>query len=157
MTERNGVRGSSAPVQVTVFNQTYKVVSDDGGERALRVARFVDERMREIASQITTHEVARIAVIAALHIADELLRLRDGGIAPRGDEAEATTASPPRISWFDSVFDSELGEGRGGGERLSSRVAERLQARQSGGASSASRARAEGEGESGTEGGTGDV
>jgi cell division protein ZapA len=126
MADQNGGRESPVPVQITVFNHTYRVVSADGGERAARVAQLVDARMREVASQITTHEVAKIAIIAALDIADDLLRLQENGKA-RGDDADdAPTASPG--SWFDSVFDSELGSSQRRAERMSSQFTERLQA-----------------------------
>src|SRR5687768_7625749 len=73
-------RGGGKPLttaQITVFNQTYRVSSVDSGERATRVARLVDSRMRETAAQITTHDVARIAVLTALQIADDLLTLKE--------------------------------------------------------------------------------
>jgi cell division protein ZapA len=77
MGDESRARNSPAPIQITVFNQTYRVVATDGGERATRIARLVDARMREIASQITTHEVAKIAVLAALNLADDLLTLQE--------------------------------------------------------------------------------
>jgi len=40
------------------------------------VARLVDERMREVAASGKIMPLGKIAVLAALHIADELLRLR---------------------------------------------------------------------------------
>jgi cell division protein ZapA len=147
MADQRGGRDSSAPVQITVFNQTYRVVSTDGGERATRVAQLVDARMREVASQITTHEVAKIAIIAALDIADDLLRLQENDKARGDDDDEGTTAS--QTSWFDSVFDSELGSAQRRAGRMSSQFAERLQAaRQSDGEASVVGARTEIKGES---------
>lgn len=145
-------RESYTPVQITVFNQTYRVISVDGGERATRVAELVDARMREIAAQITTHEVAKIAIMAALNIADDLLTLRekherenevstatDNGAADQSPgDGGGDAAAPSRISWFETVFDSELGSPANRGERMSSRITERLQSsRQSDGKSPA--------------------
>ncbi|MFL6229116.1 MAG: cell division protein ZapA [Pyrinomonadaceae bacterium] len=154
MADQSGARKPPAPVQITVFNQTYKVVATDGGERAARVAHLVDARMREIASHITTHEVSRIAVLAALGIADDLLSLQEARgaqteapreaaaapaeevAAPRVDDADtrsAETPSPARVSWFESVFDDELGSPQRRAGRMSNEVAGRLQsARQPG-------------------------
>jgi cell division protein ZapA len=126
MADQSGGRESPVPVQITVFNQTYRVVSTDGGERAARVAQLVDARMREVASQITTHEVAKIAIIAALDIADDLLRLQENDKARGDNEDDAPTAS--QTSWFDSVFDSELGSAQRRAGRMSSQFTERLQA-----------------------------
>jgi cell division protein ZapA len=42
----------------------------------MELARFVDARMREIASQVSTVDPVKIAILAALNIADELSRCR---------------------------------------------------------------------------------
>jgi cell division protein ZapA (FtsZ GTPase activity inhibitor) len=126
--------------QITVFNQSYRVTSADNGKRAAMVARLVDTRMRETAAQITTHDVARIAVLTALQIADELLTLkeindREPEVAAAPDENHADPApsgngeaplATPRGTWFESIFDSELSlpETREG--RMGSNLSERL-------------------------------
>lgn len=144
MADESGGRAASAPFQITVFNQTYRVVANDGGERATRVAQLVDARMREVASRITTHEVARIAVIAALDIADDLLRLQESDGARADDNTVAATPQASPSSWFDAVFDSELGSAQRRAGRMSSQFTERLQAaRQSDGEASAAGARPE--------------
>jgi cell division protein ZapA len=151
MGDESGASSSPAPVQITVFDQTYRIVAADGGERAARVARLVDERMREVAARMTTLDVAKIAVVAALNIADDLLRLREasepreadsGASAPpvegvdappvNGADAEGSN-TPARISWFESVFDADLGSPERRAGRMSHEFAERLQsARQPG-------------------------
>src|SRR5207253_9250693 len=62
-------------VEVEIFNKAYVLSSAGGAERVLEAARIVDERMRQISSQITTHDVVKIAVLTALNLADEM---RDG-------------------------------------------------------------------------------
>lgn len=64
-------------VQVTIFNQSYNLRSQSDGEHVRRIAQLVDERMRQVSTQMTTHEVGKIAVLAALNLADELQRTRD--------------------------------------------------------------------------------
>jgi cell division protein ZapA len=65
-------------VRVNIFNQTYSLRSASGdGEQVQRVARLVDERMRLIASGLAVHDVAKVAVLTALNLADELEGLRD--------------------------------------------------------------------------------
>jgi cell division protein ZapA len=64
-------------VRVNIFNQTYSLRSASGdGEQVERVARLVDERMRTIASGLAVHDVAKVAVLTALNLADELEGLR---------------------------------------------------------------------------------
>jgi cell division protein ZapA len=65
-------------VRVNIFNQTYSLRSASGdGEHVERVARLVDERMRAIASGLAVHDVAKVAVLTALNLADELEGLRN--------------------------------------------------------------------------------
>ena len=64
-------------VRVNIFNQTYSLRSADGdGEHVERVARLVDERMRAVANGLAVHDVAKIAVLTALNLADELEGLK---------------------------------------------------------------------------------
>jgi cell division protein ZapA len=65
-------------IRVSIFNQSYSLRSADGdGEHVLRVARLVDERMRAVADGLAVHDVAKIAVITALNLADELEGLKN--------------------------------------------------------------------------------
>jgi cell division protein ZapA len=59
-------------VEVTIFNQTYRLRSETGKAHVQQIARIVDERMRRISAQITTHDVSKIAILTALNIADEM-------------------------------------------------------------------------------------
>ena len=140
MGEENGGRGTLTTSQITIFNQTYRVTSADDGERASRVAHLVDSRMRETAAQITTHDVARIAVLTALQIADELLLLQEVNereaqvpAAHNGDtgdshadEDDSSSPATPRGTWFESIFDSEPAPPESRGGRMGSSLSERL-------------------------------
>jgi cell division protein ZapA len=64
-------------VRVNIFNQSYSLRAASGdGEHVLRVARLVDERMRAVADGLAVHDVAKVAVLTALNLADELEGLR---------------------------------------------------------------------------------
>ena len=64
-------------VRVSIFNQSYSLRSASGdGEHVLRVARIVDERMRAVADGLAVHDVAKVAVLTALNLADELEGLK---------------------------------------------------------------------------------
>ncbi|MBC7797875.1 MAG: cell division protein ZapA [Pyrinomonadaceae bacterium] len=63
-------------IRVEIYNQTYSIRSDGDGEYIVRLADFVDKRMREIASGTLTVDSLKVAILAALHIADELHRLK---------------------------------------------------------------------------------
>lgn len=65
-------------VRVNIFNQTYSLRSASGdGEHVQRVARLVDERMRAVADGLAVHDVAKVAVLTALNLADELEGLKN--------------------------------------------------------------------------------
>ena len=144
MSNEDDTNGAAPPVQVYIFNQTYNLRSGSDEEYVRRVARLVDERMRQISSVAPYHDPMKVAVLAALHIADELEQTRESAPGPEDmrpeDEAvaAATTAggAPEEraggegvSSWFENIFDSEFTGNRSGGERLSDRVSERLQTR----------------------------
>lgn len=65
-------------VRVNIFNQTYSLRAGDGdGAHVVRVARLVDERMRAVADGLAVHDVAKVAVLTALNLADELEGLKN--------------------------------------------------------------------------------
>src|SRR6266513_5284237 len=68
---------SSPTVRVEIYNQTYNIRSDGDTEYISRLAEFVDSRMREISSGTLTVDSLKVAILAALHIADELHRLKN--------------------------------------------------------------------------------
>ncbi|MEO6726820.1 MAG: cell division protein ZapA [Blastocatellia bacterium] len=60
-------------VTVKIYNQNYTIRAGDGdAERTLRLATLVDQRMREIAQGALTADSLKLAILAAIHIADEL-------------------------------------------------------------------------------------
>jgi cell division protein ZapA len=61
---------------VEIFGQTYSVRGDGDPNYLLELARFVDSRMRDVAAQVATVDPAKIAILAALNIADEFSRYR---------------------------------------------------------------------------------
>jgi cell division protein ZapA len=68
---------TAAPtIRVEIYNQTYNIRSDGDSEYLTRLADFVDSRMREISSGTLTVDSLKVAILAALHIADELHRLK---------------------------------------------------------------------------------
>lgn len=132
---------SAETVQVTIFNQTYSLRSTSGAEHVREIAHQVDERMRLMASHLTTHDVSRIAILVALNMADEMQslkaryeseieRLLDGSSADAHDEGkdddDVQLPETARGSWFEEIFDADM-PARDRPERLSSQVSAKLQ------------------------------
>jgi cell division protein ZapA len=62
-------------VDVEIFGKVYTVRGDKDPEYVRRVAEFVDRKMREISQVTETVSTSRIAILASLNIADELISL----------------------------------------------------------------------------------
>ena len=124
-------------VKVTIFNQTFSLRSAGGVEHVREMASLVDERMKQIASQITTHDVSKIAILAALNIADEMQNLKAQFAveieqmltrAPGNQADEKKNDAQPegeRGSWFEEIFDAEVSP-KDKAQRLSSQVSAKL-------------------------------
>jgi cell division protein ZapA len=76
MLNKGGMEASPT-IRVEIYNQTYNIRSDGDTEYIIQLAEFVDSRMREISSGTLTVDSLKVAILAALHIADELHRLKN--------------------------------------------------------------------------------
>jgi len=61
---------SGNSVRVEIFDQTYSLRGTDA-EYIKKIAEYVDTKIRAVAEQTTTVDSLRLAVLAALNIADE--------------------------------------------------------------------------------------
>jgi len=71
----------NASVRVEIFDQAYNLRGSDP-EYILKLADYVDSKMRAVAEATNTVDTVRLAVLAALNIADEyhlLKKRQDGG------------------------------------------------------------------------------
>jgi cell division protein ZapA len=66
----------SSPVKVQIFGQTYSLHGDLEPDYLQTLASFVDDKMSAIASATATIDTHKVAVLAALAIADELHTIR---------------------------------------------------------------------------------
>jgi len=81
-------------LSVEIHGQRYPIRSTLDQEYVARLAAYVDEKMRAAAESTPTSDALRLAVLAALNLADELFRCRDamrersGALAERAGELE---------------------------------------------------------------------
>ena len=79
-------------IRVEIYNQTYSIRSDGDNEYIHELAEYVDRKMREISSGTMTVDSLKVAILAALHIADEFFQLKhsqaesDAQLATRSSE-----------------------------------------------------------------------
>jgi cell division protein ZapA len=83
---------------VEIFGQTYHVRGDGDPDYLTELARFVDTRMREVAAQVATVDPMKIAILAALNIADEFSRYRKQREDAAGIWIERTEEISDRLS-----------------------------------------------------------
>ena len=67
-------RGKSA--KVTIFGNDYNIKAAEDPEYIERIARYVDRKMRELQERGTISSSTKIAILAAMNIADELHKER---------------------------------------------------------------------------------
>lgn len=75
-TKQSAVKdASNSSVRVEIFDQAYNLRGSDP-EYIMKLAEYVDGKMRAVAEQTHTVDTVRVAVLAALNIADEYHLLR---------------------------------------------------------------------------------
>ena len=66
-------------VQVEIFGQTYSVKAGGDAGYVKKLAAFVDEEMKDVSRASGAVDSLKVAVLAALNLADECFRLRQQG------------------------------------------------------------------------------
>src|SRR5688500_10980111 len=109
---------AAPPIRVEIYQQTYSIRTDGDSEYLVQLADFVDRRMLEISSGTLTVDSLKVAILAALHIADDLHRLKQ-----THDQADAQLAmrSAECAEMFDRLLKvrSSLEQEKGSGISLS--------------------------------------
>jgi cell division protein ZapA len=77
-------------IPISIQGQQYPIRTSLDPEYVLQLAAFVDDRMRAAAESTPTGDALRLAVLAALNIADEFFRCRDATDERNGKLAERT-------------------------------------------------------------------
>jgi len=90
--------------QVDIFGQSYTLRSDDDSAYIQELAAYVDGRMREIADSSSTVDSLKVAILAALNVADELHQVRREAEKQRMDLAVRTAE-------WERMLDGAIGRG----------------------------------------------
>ncbi len=90
-------------IRVKIFGTEYSLKGDEKQEYMEKLSNYVDEKMREVAEHSALVSTAKVAVLAALRIADELEQLRE-------EKSGIKTGSPveKRIRKLIEMIDSEV-------------------------------------------------
>jgi cell division protein ZapA len=98
-------------ISVDIYDQTYHLRGEDT-EYIHRLAEIVDSKMRAVASHGKTVDSLRVAVLAALNIADELATLEEKYLGPTGQPGHAQNSLRARAHTLAGLLDSVLDEER---------------------------------------------
>ena len=88
-------------IRVEIYNQTYNIRSDGENDYILRLAEYVDGKMREISSGTLTVDSLKVAILAALHIADEYHQLKS---SQENSDAQLASRSAECAEMLDRVL-----------------------------------------------------
>ena len=88
------------PYKVVIYNQTYNLRSDHQPDYIQDLAEYVDRRMNEIARATMTVDSLRVAILAALQIADELFQARKDMNATEEEIAERSAKYAELLDQF---------------------------------------------------------
>jgi len=130
VTERDSKRGGSASaegrpspaavavdvpeaVSVDIYDQVYHLRGVDP-QHIERLAALVDEKMRAVAAHGSTVDSLRVAVLAALNIADELMALRSRYDSLAGSMGQTESSLRSRAGTLAGMLDEVLEDRRAG-------------------------------------------
>jgi cell division protein ZapA len=97
-------------VHVEIFGQTYAVRGGEDPGYVERLAEDVDERMKEVSRTSGAVDSVRIAVLAALNLADECARLRADADDKDKKGGASSPASDDRVARLAKLLGAALGE-----------------------------------------------
>jgi cell division protein ZapA len=97
---------STRVVTVEIHGQRYAVKSDLDQAYIAELATYLDQKMRLAADELSSADTLRIAIIAALNLADELYRARADGLNSDGQMVERALEKAAEI---ERIVDAVLG------------------------------------------------
>ena len=108
MADNLEIRRATTSGSVDIYDQTYHLRAHDPAYIE-KLAATVDSKMRAVSASGTTVDSLSVAVLAALNIADELLRLQEQNRQLHASESQSTLRSRAMSlsGLLDSVLDDE--------------------------------------------------
>ena len=92
--------GGNRSVRVEIYGQAYSILTEGQSDHILALADMVDRRMKEIARATLTVDSLKVAILAAMHIAEELHQARRRLDDVDRDVAERSTRCAAELDQF---------------------------------------------------------
>ena len=90
-------------VNVTIYGHEYTLKGEADSDYVQKVARYVDRKMKEVAENSTIASTTKVAILAAINIADELFRERQ-------KRHEALAMLDERTGQIADLLEKEMGK-----------------------------------------------
>jgi len=96
-------------IDVTIFDRSYTLAVDENDQpRLLEAVEMVDARMRQIKGVGKLGSLDRIAVLAALQFANEILGIREDAANARAEAIAAAPESLAKIRRMNESLEAEI-------------------------------------------------
>ncbi len=66
-------------MRVQIFGSEYRIASETDPEHIRKMASYIDQKMREVASALALRTRSTVAVLTAVNLADELFKIEEEG------------------------------------------------------------------------------
>jgi len=109
MVDMNEEGGTDARVQVEIGGRTYTLRGSRNPDSVRDLAAYVDGKMSEISRRTSTADTTRLAILAALNIADELFR-KEPGPGPRREDPAVACGHEARDGDLCRMLDAALAD-----------------------------------------------
>jgi cell division protein ZapA len=107
MLENLEIRYATTSVSVDIYDQTYHLRAPDA-DYVQKLASMVDAKMRAVSANGNTVDSLRVAILAAINIADDLMRLQEHCRLLRGTMSETQTVLRTRANSLSGLLDAVL-------------------------------------------------
>jgi cell division protein ZapA len=88
--------------EISIFNQKFVIKSDADERYVQKVADYLNKKMHEIVSNTKSVSSLRVALLAALNVADDFFKLRDR-------RKETCSLAEEKVKSLISLIDTQLG------------------------------------------------
>lgn len=96
-------------IDVRIFDRSYTLAVEEADQpRLLEAVGMVDERMRRIKGNVRLGSLDRIAVLAALQLASEILGIREQTARAQAEAIAAAPESLDRLRRMNEALEAEL-------------------------------------------------
>jgi cell division protein ZapA len=91
-------------VMVNIFGEDYPIRSDVDNEYTRKIATYLDRKMKEVAEGLPSRTYSKVAVLAAMNIADELFKEK---IDKENKLSQVEEKAQTLLKWLDDSLREE--------------------------------------------------